>query len=250
MEIRFSDYINNPMGKDNAVMSNREMYRQFYTNKFNALMLRENGNIEYHLYKYKEEYVCHVKIPSEVVNNFYYDIVIYFYAKDKNVQSEKTLENYCVKFYSNDPSFVFTFAHAFSKNNLFIADLSKKMSTLALKQKATQKNPKDEIGYVKSLYFAYLFMKNKGLFAKIRYATADKYSPKVLQDKIMDADEKIKLRMEEEQKQKKKEVTKNKQTENKQNKNISNNLFVKQTKKVNSVGKISKVNNIKTTKRK
>lgn len=252
MEMRFSDYINNPMGKDNAVISNREMYKQFYTNKYNALILRENGSIEYHLYKYKEEYVCHMKIPSETVKKFYYDVVVYFYPKDKNVQSEKTLENYCVKFYSNDPAFVYTFAHAFSKNNLFMTDLAKKMSNQALKQKADQKNPKDEVGYVKSLYFAYLFMKNKGLFAKIRYVAAEKYSPRIIQDKVMDASEKIKSRMEEEEKQKKKTKTANKgkQTDNQSGTNIGNAPLVRTTKRVSSIGKVGNVKSTRTTKRK
>lgn len=257
MEMKFSDYINNPMGKDNAVISNREMYRQFYSSKFNALMLRENGKIDYHLYKYKEEYVCHIKIPSETVKDFYYDVVVYFYQHDKKLLASKSLEDYYVKFYSNDPAFVFTFAHAFSKNNLFLTDLSSKMSNQALKQKADQKNPKDEVGYVKSLYFAYLFMKNKGLFSKIHYVAADKYSPKELSKNIMNADEKIKLRMEEEEKQKKKKVkTTNNRGSNTDNSSKATNgdsLLVKTTKRVGSIMNTKNaktVKNVKTTKRK
>ena len=46
----YDEYIQNPMGKKNAVMSNREMYRLMYTNKWNAIKLRENGFIKYELY--------------------------------------------------------------------------------------------------------------------------------------------------------------------------------------------------------
>ena len=122
MDMTFLDYINNPMGRDNAVMSNREMYRNHYMNKFNALMVRERGKFDYTLYKDKDNFIIHIKVPSETVKDFYYDVVIYFYPKDKAVLSQKVLDRYHVKFYSNDPSFVYTFAYAFEKNKLFFED--------------------------------------------------------------------------------------------------------------------------------
>lgn len=174
------EYIKNPMGS--SVMTNRKVYYDMYSEKWNAIRLRENGLILFTLYKDKEEYFIHFKIPSEVVPKFYYDTILRFYLpKDKIAEAKsKTLSNYDVQFYSNDPNFVYTFAHAFNKNSLFIKDLEKKMIEKCLKEKASEKNPKDEVGYVKSIYFAYLEIKDKGLLLKSRWeAITRSYNPKV-----------------------------------------------------------------------
>lgn len=167
MKMRYDDYIQNPMGRDNAVYSQREMYRALYTDKLDKIMVREAGKIDFYLYRNKDgRYFIHIKVPSEVVPKFYYDTVIEFYATDSGVTVGNTLKDYLVRFYSNDPSFVFTFAHAFIKNDLFIKELEPKMAKRAVEERAKEKNPKDLVGYVKSIYFAYLIIKNRGLMRK------------------------------------------------------------------------------------
>ena len=76
MEMTFDQYIQNPMGIANSVMSNREMYRSMYSMKLDAIMVREMGKIDYKLYKDKNSYYAYIKVPSEVVEKFYYDVVI------------------------------------------------------------------------------------------------------------------------------------------------------------------------------
>ena len=174
------EYIKNPMGS--SVMTNRQVYHQMYTEKWNTIKLRENGLIIFTLYQDKENYFIHFKIPSEVVPKFYYDTIIRFYlTKGKEAEAKsRMLSNYDVQFYSNDPNFAYTFAHAFNKNGLFIKDLESKMIEKCLKEKAIEKNPKDEVGYVKSLYFAYLEIKDKGLLVKARWQNITrKYDKKV-----------------------------------------------------------------------
>ena len=209
----FNQYIDNPMGKANAVFSQRYLYKDLYTDKFNKLFLREVGKIDYRLLldKKNDEYYCHIKIPSEVVPHFYYDVVIKFYTKNNAFRTESTLSKYDVQFYSNDPAFVFTFLRVFLKNNMFIKDLSDKASKEALKKDPKEKNPQEIIGYVKSLYFAYLFMSQKGLFSKYNYQyNAIPYAKNVLNEPIMHSDQKIALRQE-----KGEEVAKEKRKEKK-----------------------------------
>ena len=257
MEMTFQDYINNPMGKNNSVISNREMHRTFYTQKFNQVLLRENGKIDYNMYKDNENYYIHIKVPSETVNGFYYDIVVKFYPSSKTSSMETTLTNYFVKFYSNDPAFVYTFAHAFIKNKVFLEDLESKMSKEAVKKEAKEKNPKNEVGYVKTLYFGFLFMKNKGFFNKISFATAPVYKKSTLIEQIMNADEKIALRQEAETEQNKKKkkatVEKAKKVEMKSSDDGGFGRFP--SKIVNTVGSVgkskvtSRSSGIKSTKR-
>lgn len=191
MEMTFDQYIQNPMGISNAVFSNRNMYRDLYTSKLNKILVRELGKIDYTLYKSKNNYYVYMKIPSEVIEKFYYDVVVEFYEpKDKKL-IDSTLKNYNVRFYSNDPSFVYTFAHAFIKNKLFITELKDVMSQEAIKKAAVEKNPSNQVGYVKSLYFAYLIMKKENIFDKKKFILAKDINWKQLQKIITPADIKI-----------------------------------------------------------
>ncbi|HAU87396.1 MAG TPA: hypothetical protein DCW90_18500, partial [Lachnospiraceae bacterium] len=200
----FEEYIQNPMGERNAVVSNRTMYGRYYQEKLDKIMVREAGQLHYKAYKDKSRYIIHIKIPSEVVPKFYYDVLIEFREPKEGVVGYD-LSKYKVRFYSNDPSFVFTFAHAFKKNGIFFSDFDDKMSEKALKEKADEKNPKDIVGYVKSLYFAYLVMQSRGLFSKLKYL--DPYSEVMVKRSIMPADKKIKERQEQGQALSKKNTT-------------------------------------------
>ena len=44
-EITFDKYIDNPSG--GSVFTNRNMYKNMYKDKFDKILLRENGNIHY-----------------------------------------------------------------------------------------------------------------------------------------------------------------------------------------------------------
>lgn len=200
MKITFNGYIDNPMGKKNAVFSQRDMYRKLYTEKLDKIILREASKFNYRLYydKSNDRYFCHIKVPSEVIDKFYYDTVIMFYSDDPNAKGYKDLRHYYVKFYSNDPAFVYTFAHAFIENEIFIEELVPKMAKKAVKDVAKEKNPENIVGYVKSIYFAYLIMKKYSLFEKINYSVhGKKFTAKELLSDIMDASKKVALRQEE-----------------------------------------------------
>lgn len=201
MKMTFDDYIRNPMGRDNAVISNRAMYRNLYNAKLDKLLVREAGKIDVKCYHDGSRYLCYLKIPSETIKDFYYDVVIEF-TPPKGITGTD-LKKYNVRFYSNDPSFCYTFTYAFRKNDLLIKDLEDKLAKKALKNPAKEKNPHNQVGYVKSLYFAYLIMSKRGYFSKLRYV--DKFKISALKKDIMDADEKIKLRQEADQNKGKRE---------------------------------------------
>lgn len=214
----FDDYIKNPMGKRNAVFSNMQMYRTMYKEKLDKILLREAGKISYFLYKNGNDYIVHIKIPSEVVPKLYYDTVVEFSTINPFTMMDNDLRKYDVKFYSNDPSFCFTFAHAFRKHNMFIEMLKPKMSKLALKEKAKERNSGDNVGYVKSLFFLYLIMNSRGLFdKKVFDAYSKPFYKQNFIDSIEHADTKIQTRIEEGnriKKQNKKPVIKREPSEN------------------------------------
>ena len=195
----FDKYIDNPSGEA-TVITNRNMYKDLYKSKFDKVLLRENGKIEWHVYQTndnQDSYYIYIKVPSEVIEKFYYDVVIRLFTTENKKKSNNILREYAVEFYSNDPAFVYTFAHAFSKNKLFIKDLEPKMSRAAMKDVAKMKNPKDNIWYVKSLYFAYLTMERYHLFNRtILNQHSSKYNKRELLSKITHATEKVEARQE------------------------------------------------------
>lgn len=166
MKMTYPQYITNPMG--NRVMSNREIYRKLYTEKLDKLIVRENGNLPYYLFQdtNNKRFIAVIKTPSESVKHFFYDVVVEFTTTSDAISGSTTLRDYHVRFYSNEPAFIYTFCYAFIHNGLFFTDLEDKMSKMAKEQKANTTNAKNEIGYCKSLYFAYLIMEMKNLFDK------------------------------------------------------------------------------------
>ena len=203
------EYIANPMGKNNATFTPlmRESVKKSYKAKFDNVMLRENGKIGYYLYKDNKNnaYYIHLKIPSEVIENFYYDVVFKFFtSSDQDTGGGKNLEKYQVQFFSNDPAFVYFHAHTYMENGLFLNELAARMSKEAIKRKATQTNPNDSVGYVKSIYFAYIYMKERGFLKTISYLSAQPFDKYLLASMVMHADLKIELREAEEKKRDKK----------------------------------------------
>ena len=52
----FDEYIKNPMGNKSTVMTNLRMYNELYTKKWETLMVRENGIVNYKLYSAGNDY--------------------------------------------------------------------------------------------------------------------------------------------------------------------------------------------------
>ena len=244
----FQQYIDNPLGKKSAVFSQRDMYKDLYTKKFDAVFMREAGKINYFLYcdKIRDLWFAHIKIPSEVVPKFYYDVVIKFSTDNNGLRVSPSLDGYDVQFFSNDPAFVFTYERVFHKLGMFVEECKDRASKIALKRDPTETNPYEVPGYVKSIYFAYLFMKKKGLFLKMPYSSQGKrYSKRELLSNIEDTDKKIADRQEQgakvEKEKKKKETPLSTPTRGEPE------SVVKKAKGINPVKTIGTVKNTKTT---
>jgi len=166
VNITFNKYMDNP-SLGTSVYSTRQIYRNLYKQKFDNLMVREQGQLHYKIFNtddHLDTHYIHLKIPSEKIPDLYYDVVLEFWTDDPNEKDSPTIRKYNVRFYSNDQAFIFTFAHAFNSNGLFIDLLKTKMLKRTLTDKAKERNPKDDIWYVKSLCFAFYAMERYLLF--------------------------------------------------------------------------------------
>ena len=256
----FQEYINNPTGIGSMVMFYRKLYEDLYS-RFSNILARENGNIKYTLWKDgSKACYCYIKIPSEIINNFYYDVIIKMKV-DKNSMS---LENCETQFFTNDPNFMYVYAHAFNKAKLTIPELEFKMSKTSLTQKPVQKNPQEAINYVKSLYFAHIVMRKYGLFQRARYISAPEFDKKKFDKLVEDTEKKVKARQDAED-ELNKEKRRLKAEENRKSQrreptsigtnspNIRTNNTSKNIKTIGTVGNkfpvnktVKKTNNIKT----
>lgn len=194
----FEEYIDNPLQTRLGAYT-RDLYRISYTDRLEKIMVRENNQIEYKLYKNEKDgsYFMYIKIPSEVVKNFTYDVVIHYVRpkeKGHNVDLDNDLKKYDVQFFSNDPAFVYNLEYTFKSKDMFVDDMKAKASPVALRNKPTVTNPNNQLVYCKAIYFAYLIAKQRGLFIKAKFV--DTYNKQQLLDQIEDTDIKIQKRQE------------------------------------------------------
>lgn len=189
----FPKYIKNP-NIFGTTSPQSKLIIEDYSRRFDAILVREGGKIAYRLFRDdKGNYYWYGKIPSEVIPKFYYDVIIKFKEGVVNKLSPN-LKSYDIQVFSNDPAFCYTYAYAFNKNNLFIKDFSDKLGKDFLETRAIVRNPKNDIGIVKSLFFAYFAIVRDDLFNKDNWKNAKTYNSKSISRLIMSADRKIALR--------------------------------------------------------
>ena len=190
----FNRYMDNP-SIGTSVYSTREIYRNLYKQKFDNLMVREQGQLHYKIYNTDDTldtHYIHFKIPSEKIPDLYYDVVLEFWTNDPNEKDAPTIRKYNVRFYANDQAFIFTFAHAFNRNGLFINFLKPKMLKRTLTDRAKERNPKDDIWYVKSLCFAFYGMERYGMFNRsMLHQNGKKFNKAELLNGVQSAENKI-----------------------------------------------------------
>ena len=193
-ELTFDDYINNPTGAKSRVVGEKEYARQIYNKKYDNMILLCANKIEYYLFKKENDrFLIYIKMPSETQQGLTYDVVLDFTTKDDVVKRKQTLKDYNIRFFSNDPNFIFTYAYAFNKKQLLVPEVKKKISNKALETPPTKTNPYEMAGYIKTIYFSYIFMTLRGLFNKSLWLQASPINQAkgFLQNNIMQSDEKL-----------------------------------------------------------
>jgi hypothetical protein len=197
MNVSFAEYIDRPgIVKGSATNSMIRLVKADYRQRFDALYIRESALIVHKKFKDEKDnsYYIYIKMPSETVKEFFYDVVIQFKPTKAEAVLNVNLDRYNVKFFSNDPAFLFTYAYAFNKAGLLIDWLKLRLSKEALNTKPVVRNPKADTGYVKSLYFAYYFMTIRKLFDinNTAWKSATELNKRMLINEIPPFDDKLK----------------------------------------------------------
>lgn len=159
--------VTNPTGKYSAYMSARHRIIDDLNNRYAKLISQHKG-FKFGIFKKKDDYIFHFKIPSETVDGVMYDVVIMFVIPpdDNDAKMERTLKNYHVKLFSNSPNFTFTYTYVLNKSGILVPFMKKKCSDDALNQAPTVRNPVEVYGFEKSCYYACRYIQQNNLLVK------------------------------------------------------------------------------------
>jgi hypothetical protein len=115
------------------------------------------------VYKDGKSTIFHIQVPSETLDSkFYWDVV---FEIESEISSKKGFLESPVKIFSNNPAFVYSGgAFIANDNGSLIVWLKDRLESAALKSKPEIRNPHEEMGFDKTIYFAINHILNTELF--------------------------------------------------------------------------------------
>ena len=167
LNISIRQFTENPSGKGSAFLAKRAMIKQGLNATYVKLLNHYRRAFYAVPYVLDDgRYLYHVKVPSEMynINRISYDVLIEFAADSTG----KRLAMRNAKFFSNSPSFIFTYAYVFNAKQILIDDFKSALPNQCLTQAPVIRNPIESMGYEKSLYVACRYLQDS-------YALSEKY---------------------------------------------------------------------------
>lgn len=159
------DNLTNPFGSGSMAISVKlvtdklkERYKNFV-----------ESSIEVNAMKIKDNYFLYFQIPSKENKEYpddviFYDIVIELIPPNSAWKLHKSIRDYDVKVFSNNPKFMFTFTYIFNKRKALIDLPNKYYSKQALRIFPKKRNPMQLLGIDENLYHCILYMDKHRLF--------------------------------------------------------------------------------------
>ena len=238
------EFLNNPAGKGATVL-NISAVKDKFTERYNSIV----SDIDYSIYIVKKDVYFLVNIPSSV-KGIKYDILVKFEPTSKS--TGKSLSDMSMKIFSNSPSFLYTYAHAYDVQGLFIKECKRKLSSQMLTDIAKSKNPYGILSYDFSVFAALHFIVSNDYLSM---DVINQYGQKTVKSEvlkhvknadILQKDRKLqktanKLEEEKELKKKKKAITSKKVSDDDNTDIIKDVKTTKKTKIVKSVKTTKKV---------
>ncbi len=153
-----NSYLQNPYGKGSSFSGAAKAIADLNT-QYTELA----ASFACKVYKYQSNAIVHVVVPSAKNPNITYDVVLEYKLNDVRPEDITVGDMPCTVF-SNCPSFIFTYASVFRKNNLLCNWLDSKYRNEVRKLDPTIKNKYNIIGLERSLYLAMLHLKKSGMY--------------------------------------------------------------------------------------
>ena len=152
LKISLRQMIDNPTGKGSGSVAARYRIRQSMSAMYIRTLQKYRKQFYAVPYLYDDGRILyHVKVPSEAynINKISYDVLIEFEDKPG---MRLAIRN--AKFFSNSPSFIFTYAYVFNQKDILIDKFKNKLPNQCLVQPPVVRNPVESLGFEKSIYIA------------------------------------------------------------------------------------------------
>jgi len=159
------EYITNPGGKGSSAFSSTEL-----KNSLNFLYDLLSNKIKHIWYLKNNRYaICHISIPSKTFDEMKYDVVFEFDLLSVT-DRESNINNANMTFFSNSPSFVYTYAYVYKEKDILCRWLSSKYDNKILAKAPVVRNSYKIINYEKSIYLAakYIMSNNRNRLDNIK----------------------------------------------------------------------------------
>lgn len=151
--MKLKEFLENPMGKGES-STNRALLKEVMDSKYEKLVKDKGKLFKVNIFHEltTDNYFVHLVIPTETYRDNSYDVVLYFYTEEKK-QSLSLATTHDLKFFSNSPSFAYTFAKVYHDEGLLIEQLANKYPDEILKSNPEIRNRHGIVNYDKYLYF-------------------------------------------------------------------------------------------------
>ncbi len=193
--ITLKSYLSNPTGKGSASVARRDIIKRDLEKRYYVLYKSAKDKFKLKVYLDSQgNYYHHFKIPSEYYHSkgLSYDVVIKFNIPNNGGKLDYTLSRYQLSLFSNSPNFLFTYAYVYNQDGNLIPFLNRKIGQKALTERPRQRNPNEDHGFEKSVYFAILYIRDNPKLINKNALDAKKLVISTFTDKIMSCHQKLK----------------------------------------------------------
>lgn len=153
-------FLTNPTGDAGTQAIARKSTLEAYEVKLRTLLKSNKTKLKINYLKVEDSLFMHLEIPSETFDKFFYDVLIEF---ENFEDSQTTLETNRINFFSNSPSFAYTYAHTFQVFGISIIDLSNKFPDKIFTELPKVRNPDYHTFYEKTITFALIYIRDNSL---------------------------------------------------------------------------------------
>ena len=162
------EFLSNPSGKGDTALNTKALATML-DGKYETLLKKKESLIKSTIYKVlgKEVYYIHLIIPTETERDNSYDVVIQLSDLDKKHKGDLSIVNYDARFFSNAPSFAYTYAKVYKDNDLLVHNLENKFDAQQITDNPDTRNRYGIVGYDKYLYFGAKYIVESRMLTKV-----------------------------------------------------------------------------------
>lgn len=163
MSIKFKNIVEAPLTPyERSIAAKYKVMNKLQTDFLSIKNLFELSYVN----KTSEYIEIFLKIPSEPFREkLKYDVIVRFYLNSN--EDNKIEASTPVEVFSNSPSFMFTYTFVYKKHNVLIEEYEKFQAKRALTEKPLKTNPHEILGFEKSLFYAFLWLRDEGFMSNV-----------------------------------------------------------------------------------